>query len=270
MTSTSGSAGTGAEPDEKASGSDSAAAPDDAASGDAATFGGDSAQDEAAAGQDDGAAGGDSASGSTSAKGSSAGGSTSGATASGSSSRETNASAPREYARRALGEQMDSSVNLSKLAAGKIRRFTVEGGGQSGSRYSASIRASFTDGTSAPGDLALSRFQNTWYFSSMQGRRTTEGGEAGSVSKTGGISSKTGVPSSLVSVMISQTNKNQAVFRSMVGGDIKSVSIDSVDRGVGTATLAATISLANGSTRSARIGMLRSNGYWFLVRFSYT
>jgi hypothetical protein len=76
-----------------------------------------------------------------------------------------------DLAKRMYVEEIQSQVNLNKMAAGEIRRFDVTKVTQSKNRDAAAIMvtAHFSDGTSAPGIIQLVKPAGAWYFMSFTG-----------------------------------------------------------------------------------------------------
>lgn len=179
----------------------------------------------------------------------------------------------RLYARGLLREQMQSAVNISKLAAGKITRFTMDSGAVSGNTWTGSIHAYFSDGTSAPGVLKMARFNGAWFISKITGARTgAASGEAGTVSTGlgGDVVASGSVDESVVGIIISQLKANQPAAREVVAGTTSEISITGVDRGLGTSTLSAVVRFKSGKTEKATIGLIRKGKYWYIVRLTYS
>jgi hypothetical protein len=208
-------------------------------------------------------------SGGKGAKGSVGAASSTGASSAPPSGRRPPSIVEQRFAQRFLAEQFASRVNLSKLAAGAVKSIVIQSQGRVGSSWRATVSVSYTDGTSAPGTLVYSRYGGAWYFTSITGGRTVvTGGEADTIAKGGPPSTYVPNQPALVSIFIQQQRANQEYARAAVAGAYTAITIDSVDRGLSTATLLCTLKKAAGGTQPARIGMLRKAKVWYLVRVS--
>ena len=87
-----------------------------------------------------------------------------------------------DLAKRMYVEQIQSEVNIKKMAAGDISRFDITDVKATEGTASVLVNAYFKDGTTAPGVLALVKRGGDWFFLSFTGMRPgTTGGSADTV-----------------------------------------------------------------------------------------
>jgi hypothetical protein len=79
-----------------------------------------------------------------------------------------------DLAKRMYVEQIQSQVNLGKMADGEITRFRVVSVKSSKTGAAVFVTAYFADGTEAPGVMQLVKREGVWYFMSFTGLRRGE------------------------------------------------------------------------------------------------
>jgi hypothetical protein len=174
-----------------------------------------------------------------------------------------------EFALRLWQEQVDSQTNITRLVSGEVTAINVRDAAVDGDAATIGIGVTFADGSTAPGVLGLSRFDETWYVQSVTGLRS-EDAPAMVPSALPGVDD---VDVPVVNTLIAEQSNNSAVTSKLVSGGIETIFIDSVEQGQGTATLGVTFGGPGGQSGGQLVAIRTTSGgeqLWFLARFSET
>ena len=159
-------------------------------------------------------------------------------------------------------EQVDSQDSIGELVAGKWRSFSVVGVNLNPTTASLTLAGMYKSGASLQGTLVLRKLESAWYFSKI----TSDGNV--SLGPTGRRGADNGVVSTIVSEQGEATN--QAVINGLRDGGYKTITVNSVKRGSGTATIDITLAGGTKGTRAGRIVCVSKtiNGrkHWFITR----
>lgn len=159
---------------------------------------------------------------------------------------------------RMFWEQVGSQEQIGKLVAGEISSFSLGSVSNNGTTASIGVSANYKAGGSLSGTMVLRNYSGVWYFSSI-----SAGG--GATPRT--IPADTGITSTIVA----QTPANQDIPNAIIGGGYKTVTVNSVSAGSGTATIGITLSGGTAARVSGQIvcvsKTIGGTKYWFITSF---
>jgi len=157
-----------------------------------------------------------------------------------------------DLAKRMYVEQIQSQVNLNKMAAGEIQRFDVTKVTQSKNRDAAAIMvtAHFSDGSSAPGVIQLVKPAGAWYFMSFTGLNpptasgyaepTNQGTVAFGLQSNQKVIADSGVTTfdyGVINTFLAEQTANQEYIVAIVDGSLTTVGLGAPAKGAGTTTV---------------------------------
>ena len=158
-------------------------------------------------------------------------------------------------AKRMYVEQIQSQVNLQKLAAGEIKRFEVTSVRKTDSAASVMVKAFFADGTSAPGVIRLVKVGGDWYFMSFTGVNTKDvAGSAATVNhgtpaqgqkadaKVVADSGITVFDYGVINTLLAEQRNNQSLVSGIIDGSLSTIELGSPSGGAGTTRVPANFS----------------------------
>lgn len=161
---------------------------------------------------------------------------------------------------RMYAEQAASQEQIGKLVRGEISSFNLGTVTTSGSTASVRVTANYAAGGSISGTMVLRDYNGIWYFSSI-----TRDGNSGSTPSAPG-------DSGVISAIITAQAANQEIPAGIVSGGFKTLTVNGVSSGSGTASVRITLS-GGASPRTAGtitcvskdIGGVK---YWFITSFA--
>lgn len=186
--------------------------------------------------------------------------STSGGTSSGTASTPVAKPPTADQQQRMYAEQVASQEQIGKLVRGEITSFNLGTVTKSGSTASVRVTVNYTSGAPISGTMVLRDYSGVWYFSSI----TRDGNAAVTPNVPG--------DSSVIAAIVSAQAQNQDIPVAIVSGGYKTVTVEGVSAGSGTATLK--ISLSGGTSPRAAgtitciskdIGGVK---HWFITSFA--
>ena len=157
-----------------------------------------------------------------------------------------------DLAKRMYVEEIQSQVNLNKMAAGEIARFDVTKVELSKNKDAAAIRvqAYFTDKTSAPGIIQLVKPAGAWYFMSFTGLNTAtasgyaeptnQGTVAFGLQSNQKVIADSGVTTfdyGVINTFLAEQTANQDYIAAIVDGSLTTVGLGAPAKGAGTTTV---------------------------------
>jgi hypothetical protein len=160
-------------------------------------------------------------------------------------------------AKRMYVEQIQSQVNLNKMADGEIVYFTVTSLQIAKTRDKATIfiKAFFSDGTAAPGVIQLVKPDGTWYFMSITGLRSDKIGGSAETVQHGTIaegeqaneevirqSGVTHFDYGVINAMLAEQVECQSIILDMINGRVDRIDLQAPKAGAGTTTVPAKLS----------------------------
>lgn len=165
---------------------------------------------------------------------------------------------PAEARERMYWEQVDSQDQIGRLISGKIRSFAFSP--QSATATEARLRVSTTGDATVSGNAVLRAYDGNWFFSSITRDGQTPRGAAGRKGD-----------SAVVDTIVKQQIASQPVIASFVDGGYRTINVNNVSMGAGTATISVEFT---GGTQARRAGEIVAiskdiNGvkHWFLTSF---
>jgi hypothetical protein len=192
-------------------------------------------------------------------------------------------------AKRMYVEQIESTVNLAKLANGDVTRFVINRVDATDTTATISLNAMFSDGTSAPGVMYLVKRSGSWYFLSIGGMNMTKAsglaagvGVGGSteivesnlsdVTETlSGLGIKT-FDTGVINSILSQQSVNQPLLKDVVGGTYTTIEMGKPLAGAGTSSVPVTLKGKSGVAQSGRLVLIKASvdghDLTFLTTFS--
>ncbi len=160
---------------------------------------------------------------------------------------------------RMFWEQVGSQEQIGKLVAGEISGFSLGTVTNNGTSASIGVSANYKAGGSLGGTMVLRNYSGVWYFSSIS--------SAGGGTTVKSIPADTGITSTIVA----QTPTNQDIPKAIIGGGYKTVTVNSVSAGSGTATVSITLSGGTSARVSGTIlctsKTIGGTKYWFITSF---
>lgn len=179
-----------------------------------------------------------------------------------------------EFALGLWQHQVASQVNILKLLDREISEFRLTDVTGSSDEVAVVIDATFADGTSAPGELQMTKLGGKWFVSNVRGLRTeSTGGMADSVGPAGQEPelppvTLQDVDIEVLNAVIAAQADSQDVLSDFAEGDARRVVINDVSRGPNTATMQVTVFL-DGDSYPAEVVFLtaESDGetLWFIA-----
>ena len=170
----------------------------------------------------------------------------------------TGVQVPAEARERMYWEQVDSQEQITKLVTGKISSFSFTP--QSATATEARLRVSTHGDDPISGTAVLRNYDGAWFFSSITRDGNTSLGPAGRRGDT-----------SVTNTIVEQQAQSQGVIGAFVDGGYRSVKVNNVSMGSGTATLDVEF---GGGTKARKAGQIVAiskdiNGvkHWFLTSF---
>ena len=186
--------------------------------------------------------------------------STSGGTSSGTASTPVAKPPTADQQQRMYAEQVASQEQIGKLVRGEITSFNLGTVTKSGSTASVRITANYSSGGSISGTMVLRDYNGVWYFSSI----TRDG-------NTGSTPSVTG-DSGVISAIISAQASNQDIPKAIVDGGFKTLTINGVSSGSGTASVRITLSGGTAPRTAGTITCVSKDiggvKHWFITSFA--
>jgi hypothetical protein len=159
-------------------------------------------------------------------------------------------------------EQIESQVNIGRLAAGDITRFTVD---------KVDVRAN-EDKTKAAGAMRFVKAGDLWYFTTITGLRSAKtGGFADSVSSGSAIAPTMSADEKLAAVGVKepdagvlatiaeQQKLNQSIVTALLAGEYKTYELGKPETGASTFTIPVTIGGPKESGVKASIVLISKN-----------
>ncbi len=170
----------------------------------------------------------------------------------------TGVNVPADAREKMYWEQVDSQEQIAKLISGKITSFAFAP--QAATSTEARLAVSTSGDAPVSGTAVLRSYDSAWFFSSITRDGHTSRGASGRRADT-----------AVVDAIVKQQASSQAVIASFVDGGYRTVRVNNVSMGAGTATL--DVEFTGGAkTRSAGQIVCISkdiNGvkHWFLTSF---
>ena len=161
-----------------------------------------------------------------------------------------------DLAKRMYVEEIQSQVNLNKMAAGEIARFDVTKVELSKNKDAAAIRvqAYFTDKTSAPGIIQLVKPAGAWYFMSFTGLNTAtasgyaeptnQGTVAFGLQSNQKVIADSGVTEfdyGVINTLLAAQTADQTIVTGIVDGTLSKIGLGAPLKGAGTTTVPANL-----------------------------
>ncbi len=157
-------------------------------------------------------------------------------------------------------EQVASQEQIGKLVRGEISSFTLGTVNRSGSTASVPVTVNYKAGGSISGTMVLRDYSGVWYFSSI----TRSGQTATTPSGSG--------DTSVIAAIVSQQATNQDIPTGIISGAYKTVTVNSVSQGSGTATLKITLSGGTAAPMPGTITCVSKTiggvKHWFITSFA--
>ncbi len=189
-----------------------------------------------------------------------------------------------ELAKRMYVEQIQSQVNLNKMAAGAITRFDVTSVKATADAASVFVTVYFSDGTSAPGVIQLVKRGGSWYFMSITGLSTdqatgladtvNEGTVAQGAQSDAKVVSESGVTDfdyGVINTMLAQQTANQTIITGVVDGSLTTIALGKPVKGAGTTVVPANLSGKDAKPIAGEAVMIHTTDgntkYLFLTSF---
>ncbi len=174
-----------------------------------------------------------------------------------------------ETAKYIYAEQIESQVNLRKLADGEVEFLELGAVSIADNDALMDIRATFTDGTSAPGAVWFARLGETWYFRTITGLRpeVTEG-SADTVQAAEEPRRPLTADEKLLEVGVRDPDEgvlttlansqavNRPVIAGLVAAEYTRIDIGRPEDGAQTVSIPVTMTLVDGSSVEAVIVMI--------------
>ncbi len=161
-------------------------------------------------------------------------------------------------------EQLQSQVQLAKLAGGEISQLAIGKASTTPSHSSIPVTVSYKQGGSLSGTMALARTDGKWFFNSITASGRTPSG----------ATPKRTIDAGVIRTIVDQqaTAANQdLITRGLVQGGFATARVDGVTRGAGTATVNVTLQGGSLDRRAARFVMISKDDSgtknWFVTRF---
>lgn len=161
---------------------------------------------------------------------------------------------------RMYAEQAASQEQIGKLVRGEITSFNLGTVTKSGSTASVRVTANYSSGGPMSGTMVLRDYNGVWYFSSI----TRDGNSGSTPSVTG--------DSGVISAIITAQASNQDIPRAIVDGGFKTLTINGVSSGSGTASVRVTLSGGTAPRTAGTITCVSKDiggvKHWFITSFA--
>lgn len=161
---------------------------------------------------------------------------------------------------RMYAEQYASQEQIGKLVRGEISSFNLGAVTTSGSTASVRVTANYAAGGSISGTMVLRDYNGVWYFSSI----TRDGSSGGSVRVTG--------DSGVIAAIVNAQAANQDIPVGIVNGGYKTLTVNGVSGGSGTASVRITLSGGSAPRTTGTITCVSKDiggvKYWFITSFA--
>lgn len=164
-------------------------------------------------------------------------------------SLELPAGVTEDLAKRMYVEQIQSQVNLEKMADGRISRFDVTSVKMSDAKDAAAVfvAAFFNDGTSGPGVIQLVKPADAWYFMSFTGlsgpdasgdaETVNEGTVAQGEQTDAEVVDSSGIVTfdeGVINTLLTQQTENQTLISGIVDGSYTKIVLGEPAKSAGT------------------------------------
>jgi len=175
---------------------------------------------------------------------------------------------PTEFALRLWQEQVDSQEMIAKLRDGDVASLKVTGVEKSGDEAKLNVVVTLKDGSSAPGVIGFRRFGDQYFVAYATSER---GGLAGA--STSDLPVVEEIDPQLLSTILAEQVKSQAIIAEYLGGHVKQVNVEAVKPGPNTATVEVAMD-EDHEEGYADLVLIKSGEaneeLWFLARFLKT
>ena len=170
----------------------------------------------------------------------------------------TTVQVPAEARERMYWEQVDSQEQIGKLVTGKVTSFSLAP--QSATASEARLRVSTQGEGPISGTAVLRAYDSAWFFSSITRDGNTSLGPAGRRGDT-----------SVINTIVDQQAQSQDVIGAFVDGGYRTVKVNNVSMGSGTATLDVEFGGGSKPRRAGQIVCISKDisgqKHWFLTSF---
>ncbi len=184
----------------------------------------------------------------------------------------------QSYALRVWQEQIDSQANIVKLVNGEIGELRIQKSDSGPYTGKVGLTVVLTDGTSAQGELYMSKRGKNWYFEQISATRQAKVGEDDEAALGAeGENPATPLPAvedvdvAVLSTIFLEQAKSQDVFADYLEGRIDRVVVRGVERGPGTATIRVRMHMGGATADGQIVAVSADVGgepMWFLARFA--
>jgi len=161
---------------------------------------------------------------------------------------------------RMYAEQYASQEQIGKLVRGEISSVSLGNVTKSGSTASVRVTVNYKAGGSLSGTMVMRDYGGVWYFSSI----TSDGSSGGSVNVTG--------DSGVIAAIVKAQADNQEIPAGIVNGGYKTLTINGVSGGSGTASVRITLSGGTAPRTTGTITCVSKDiggvKYWFITSFA--
>jgi hypothetical protein len=161
---------------------------------------------------------------------------------------------------RMYAEQAASQEQIGKLVRGEISSFNLGTVSTSGSTANVRVTANYAAGGSISGTMVLRDYNGIWYFSSI-----TRDGSSGSTPSAPG-------DSGVISAIITAQAANQEIPAGIISGGYKTLTVNGVSSGSGTASVRITLSGGTSPRTAGTITCVSKDiggvKYWFITSFT--
>lgn len=173
---------------------------------------------------------------------------------------------PPEALQRMFAEQVRSHAALADLVGGRISSFTLGVPVTTETSASVPLTAVYRDGAKVSGTLSFSKFQNTWYFFSLDrsGSSASANGDAGTMAFDSGVVNT-------ITEQQAEPGTQEMLTKGVLDGGYRDIQVEGVVPGPRTATV--DVSVSGGNEPAARgrfVCVSKTDGpttYWFVARF---
>jgi hypothetical protein len=153
------------------------------------------------------------------------------------------------FAKRMFVEQVESKVNIQKLAEGKVKSFSIRSAVTTGGGVTeVPVTVTFSDNSSGPGALGMLQKGGKWFLQSVARDANVVAEESGAhIAASAAMS----VDEAVLNTMLEQQAANQDVISGIVDGTYTRFSCDRVTPGPNTASVEITLSGPKASMMSS-------------------
>lgn len=170
------------------------------------------------------------------------------------------------HALRMWQEQIESQRNIEKLVDGEIEAFDIGAVAKVGTSAKVDFTCTFTDGSSAPGTMSMSRAGSGWFVSSVGGMRSPE--DTGMLSEavntgrgeepTSALPTVSEVDVETLNAVIEAQADDQEMMNALLDGDVRRIVVDEVRKGPNTATAVLSVVQRDGTSKAEIVCLSRS------------